>query len=508
MLAAAAGAVWPSGRCAVCAGLDRRPARVLSAHGRCRPWWTAGPTGPRWSPGRPASAVLGAAAELAGLAVVRAASARRSPPWRAPACGGSRPARRWPPSCAAVPPPATHWPPRPRSGATRTSPRRPAARPPTRGRAGRARRAGCGRSPTSPPRGGWSKTSGGGLAAAVARLAAAARADEEQVRRELAAQLAGPRATAALLARLPLAGVAIGAALGADPVGFLLGGRPGRPCLLAGVTAGRPPAWPWTDASLAGPSPRRDRDLAAVLLAGADRPAVPARPGRRRSRRLGPAGAAVPGRRCVRPRRRWSRLPAGAICHGSRAVVGVAAALAVPRRRTPLWCWSRPPRLGRPPARQRRPAGRRRAVGAADLPRAADLLASCLESGAAPRRCPRRGRRRGRRSGRDSGCRAGAVLVRAGGDLTVTLAGARRGPARGWSRSVARAAATGAPLADTVRGLADDERERARWAAPSGPGVPACRRWVRSRPASCRPSCWSGWSRWWSASPARADGLA
>jgi tight adherence protein B len=82
-----------------------------------------------------------------------------------------------------------------------------------------------------------------------------ARADAA-VHREVAAQLAGPRATAALLAGLPLAGVGLGAALGADPLGFLLGGRPGRLCLLAGmllVAAGAA----WTDTIAARAEPAR-----------------------------------------------------------------------------------------------------------------------------------------------------------------------------------------------------------------------------------------------------------
>jgi tight adherence protein B len=61
------------------------------------------------------------------------------------------------------------------------------------------------------------ETSGGRLARPVSRLAGAWR-DEEQVRREVTAQLAGPRATAVLLAGLPLVGVAMGAALGSDPL--------------------------------------------------------------------------------------------------------------------------------------------------------------------------------------------------------------------------------------------------------------------------------------------------
>ena len=96
---------------------------------------------------------------------------------------------------------------------------------------------------------------GAGLAGPVDRLASTARA-EAAVRREVAAQLAGPRATAALLAGLPLAGVGLGAVLGADPVGFLAGTPPGRGCLLAGVllvAAGT--TWTEAIARRAGPPP-------------------------------------------------------------------------------------------------------------------------------------------------------------------------------------------------------------------------------------------------------------
>jgi tight adherence protein B len=75
---------------------------------------------------------------------------------------------------------------------------------------------------------------GAGLAAVAGRLAATARA-EDAVRRELDAQLAGPRSTAVLLALLPAAGVLLGAGLGADPLGFLLTTTAGGWCLLAGV---------------------------------------------------------------------------------------------------------------------------------------------------------------------------------------------------------------------------------------------------------------------------------
>lgn len=68
------------------------------------------------------------------------------------------------------------------------------------------------------------------LAGPVSRLAVAHR-DDEQVRREVAAQLAGPVATARLLSGLPVVGVLLGHGLGADPLEFLLGTTPGRVCL-------------------------------------------------------------------------------------------------------------------------------------------------------------------------------------------------------------------------------------------------------------------------------------
>jgi tight adherence protein B len=64
------------------------------------------------------------------------------------------------------------------------------------------------------------EATGGRLAPAVARLTVGWR-DEEQVRREVSAQLAGPRATAILLAGLPLVGLAMGAGLGADPIALI-----------------------------------------------------------------------------------------------------------------------------------------------------------------------------------------------------------------------------------------------------------------------------------------------
>jgi tight adherence protein B len=79
-----------------------------------------------------------------------------------------------------------------------------------------------------------SERSGSALASSVSRLAATLR-DEEQVRREVAAQLAGPRATAVLLALLPAFGLAMGKALGADPLDVLVSTPLGLGCLALGL---------------------------------------------------------------------------------------------------------------------------------------------------------------------------------------------------------------------------------------------------------------------------------
>ncbi|WP_371103461.1 type II secretion system F family protein, partial [Streptomyces sp. PU_AKi4] len=59
------------------------------------------------------------------------------------------------------------------------------------------------------------------------------RAERDQ-RADLRAQLAGARATAVLLAGLPVVGLALGAALGADPLHILLHTPSGLLCLAAG----------------------------------------------------------------------------------------------------------------------------------------------------------------------------------------------------------------------------------------------------------------------------------
>ncbi|MFJ8108762.1 type II secretion system F family protein [Streptomyces sp. NPDC096132] len=74
---------------------------------------------------------------------------------------------------------------------------------------------------------------GAGLAAGLDRLEGALRTERDQ-RADLRAQLAGPRATAVMLAGLPVLGLLLGAALGADPLHVLLHTGPGLGCLLAG----------------------------------------------------------------------------------------------------------------------------------------------------------------------------------------------------------------------------------------------------------------------------------
>lgn len=75
---------------------------------------------------------------------------------------------------------------------------------------------------------------GAGLAVSVGRIATTARSSED-VRVDLEGQLAGPRATARMLALLPLVGIGFGMMLGSDPLSWLLGTTPGRLCLLAGL---------------------------------------------------------------------------------------------------------------------------------------------------------------------------------------------------------------------------------------------------------------------------------
>ena len=77
-------------------------------------------------------------------------------------------------------------------------------------------------------------TSGAALAPAIDRVADALQ-DDIELRRDITSTLAGPRATAQLLAGLPAVGLLLGTAIGADPVAFLLGSGPGIGCLLVAL---------------------------------------------------------------------------------------------------------------------------------------------------------------------------------------------------------------------------------------------------------------------------------
>jgi tight adherence protein B len=87
--------------------------------------------------------------------------------------------------------------------------------------------------------------SGGSLAGATETVAGSLRADEEQ-RLAVEGELAGPRATAMVLAALPLAGTLLAAGLGAHPLHVLLHTPVGGACLVAGVLLDLAGLW-WTE---------------------------------------------------------------------------------------------------------------------------------------------------------------------------------------------------------------------------------------------------------------------
>lgn len=79
-----------------------------------------------------------------------------------------------------------------------------------------------------------SVSSGCSLAAVLDAVDADLRCRQQQ-RRQLSGLLSGPRATAGLLALLPVLGLAMGSALGADPLHVLTATGPGQLALAAGV---------------------------------------------------------------------------------------------------------------------------------------------------------------------------------------------------------------------------------------------------------------------------------
>ncbi|MEV8376847.1 type II secretion system F family protein [Kribbella sp. NPDC056861] len=76
--------------------------------------------------------------------------------------------------------------------------------------------------------------SGAAFATIIDRLADSLRADET-IRRQITTSIAGPRATARLLAILPAFGTALGYAIGANPLAFLTQSPPGWLCLALGL---------------------------------------------------------------------------------------------------------------------------------------------------------------------------------------------------------------------------------------------------------------------------------
>ena len=92
--------------------------------------------------------------------------------------------------------------------------------------------------------GAWavSQRSGAGLSGATARVAAAIRR-EQATRRLVAAELASARATARLVAGLPLLALLMGSGAGGDPWAFLLETPGGWACLTAGSAAGLAGLW-------------------------------------------------------------------------------------------------------------------------------------------------------------------------------------------------------------------------------------------------------------------------
>ncbi|MEV0613855.1 type II secretion system F family protein [Nonomuraea sp. NPDC050404] len=86
---------------------------------------------------------------------------------------------------------------------------------------------------------------GAGMASLIDRVAHTLRAAQAH-RQDVAAQLAGPRTTARMLALLPALGLLMAAALNMHPLTFLFGSLPGLLCLTTGVALDACGLW-WTN---------------------------------------------------------------------------------------------------------------------------------------------------------------------------------------------------------------------------------------------------------------------
>jgi pilus assembly protein TadC len=192
----------------------------------------------------------------------------------------------------------------------------------------------------------------------------------------------------------------------------------------------------------------------AGLLAGDPRAAAVARLRSLRDRRRTPGAAGGLTHSGTDPATWWARV--AAVLAGLALVTGRGATAGVLMTLTLA--------LGVPPARRRRAAAADRARLARDLPRAADLTATCLEAGAAPAEALATV---AGAIGGPLGVRMQAVATALGhgADLQGLVPIGDGDPLAALLRAIARATATGAPLADTVRDVASDGRERARWQA-------------------------------------------